>query len=105
MSKRDMTSEMASTLLAQIGRMNVFAISGGRTQLVDGTMILPVGSGYSVEIDLAANDTYTVRRVFKRGIKQWVKGELTGVYCDEIGERAYEASCFRSYEFPKEMAA
>lgn len=62
---------------------------------------LPVGSGYSVTVDLAANDTYTVRRVFKRGAKVWVKGEQTEVYCDEVGEIAYQASSFRSYDFPK----
>lgn len=101
MSKRPMTPEMAGVLLRQIGGGNVLAISGGRKKLIDGTLILPVGNGYSVEVDLAANDTYTVRRVFTRGIKRWVKGEATNVYNDQVGETAYQASSFRSYDFPQ----
>lgn len=89
------------TIARQIGRMNVLAISGGRVQHRETGVTLPVGSGYSVTVDLAANDTYTVRRVFKRGAKVWVKGEQTEVYCDEVGEIAYQASSFRSYDFPK----
>jgi hypothetical protein len=101
-----MNSEQATTLLAQIGRMTICAISGGRKYLNDGTLVLPVGCGYTVEIDyMEGSDDYTVRRVFTRGIKRWVKGELTNVYCDEIGEMAYQASSFRSYEFPKGAAA
>jgi hypothetical protein len=87
-------------LKQQIGHMNVLAISGGRTvTLLDGTVNLPVASGYSVNIALDANDTYTVRRMFKRGAKTWVKGERSNVYCDEIGEVAYKASCFRNGTF------
>lgn len=92
----------SSELVAQIGRMNIFAISGGRVIRRDTGVTLPVGSGYSVTIDLAENDTYTVRRVFKRGAKIWIKGELSEIYCDEVGEMAYQASSFRSYPFPKE---
>ena len=86
-------------LLQQVGRMNVFAISGGRVLRRETGVTLPISNGYSVTIDLAANDTYTVRRVFKRGPKVWLKGELEGVYCDEVGEAAYKASSFRSYPF------
>lgn len=92
-------------LLNQIGRMNVAAISGGRVNVYDDGVVLPVGSGYSVHVFLAADDTYTVRRVFKRGTKQWVKGEATGVYYDTVGETAYRASSFRSYEFGEEVTA
>jgi hypothetical protein len=105
-------------LLGQIGRMNVFAISGGRvyvdgetydrasntTQEVD----LPVSYGYRVRIRLGWDDTYTVERVIvkntKSGIKVTVKGSQEGVYCDEIGEVAYKASCFRNVEFGKVVA-
>jgi hypothetical protein len=87
-------------LVAQIGRMNVFAISGGRVTYSDTAVILPVGKGYRVEIELAADDTYTVRRVFVRGAKRFVKGEQTGVYCEDIGDVAYYASCFVNVDFP-----
>lgn len=102
-----MNTEQATTLIAQIGMMNILAISGGRKGLTpDGILVLPVSAGYRVEIEYNEGaDDYTVRRVFKRGTKKWVKGELTGVYCDEVGERAYEASSFRSYEFPKGESA
>lgn len=75
--------------LRQIGRMNIAAISGGRV----------IRNGYSVTVDLDASDTYVVRRVFKRGAKTWIKGERTYVYFDEVGETAYQASCFRNGEF------
>lgn len=94
-----MDTTQANELITQIGRMNILAISGGRKHLNGGTLVLPVGSGYTVEIDLDPSDTYTVRRVFTRGIKRWIKGEISGVYCDEIGEIAYRAHAFRSYEF------
>lgn len=84
-----------TTTLAQIGRVTVFAISGGRVRSEGETLVLPVGSGYSVEIDLdEGSDTYTVRRMFRRGGKAFPKGEQTYVYCDEVGEVAYRASCY-----------
>ncbi len=92
-------------LLAQIGRMNVLAISGGRVLAMATGVALPVSSGYWVTINLAADDTYTVRRVMKRGAKTWIKGELAGVYAGEVGEAAYQASSYKSYEFPKGTAA
>jgi hypothetical protein len=58
-----------------------------------------------VTVDYAWNDTYTVRRVFKRGAKVWVKGEATEVYFTEVGEMAYQAHAFRSYDFPKSGGA
>lgn len=88
-------------LLAQIGRMNIFAISGGRVQRMATGIALPVSSGYWVTVNLDGNDTYVVRRIMKRGMKTWVKGEVKGVYCDEVGELAYQASSYKSYDFPK----
>jgi hypothetical protein len=43
--------------------------------------------------------TYTVRRVFARAGKEWIKGVRTNIYGDQVGEAAYEASCFRNVEF------
>ena len=84
------------TLIAQIGRMNIMAISGLRVIRRDTGVTLPVGAGYSVTVDLDWGDEYVVRRVFKRGAKIWIKGEQRRVYCDEVGEVAYRASCFRN---------
>jgi hypothetical protein len=101
-----MDKEQCQELLAQIGRINVLCISGGRATLnEDGVLVLPVGKGYSVEIELTAWDDYTVRRVYKRGAKRWVKGELSGIYCDQIGEIAYQASCFVNVPFGQEATA
>lgn len=86
-------------LVRQIGRMNVLAISGGRVEVRETGITLPVGAGYRVTVDLDANDTYVVRRVFKRGSKVTIKGEQRDVYCEDVGEVAYKASSFRSYEF------
>ena len=93
-------------LITQIGRMNVFAISGGRVGVIvndDGETVeiqLPVAYGYRVRITLGWDDTYTVSRVIvkntKKGINEVIKGTVEGVYCENLGEVAYQASCFRS---------
>jgi hypothetical protein len=79
--------------LAQIGRQNLMAISGFRHSVEDGRLILPVSHGYSVSVELE-NDTYNVRRLFKRGGRVWVKGEARGVYAEQLSETCYRASCF-----------
>lgn len=99
-----MNTEILNTMSQQIGRMNIAAISGGRRVAVDErTLRLPVSNGYHVEVELMIDDTYTVRRVTIRKAKgipvRKIKGEVSGVYCDEVGEAAYQASSFRSYEF------
>jgi hypothetical protein len=96
----------ARVLKEQIGFWNLGAISGGRIQVLqeDGETVevrLPVSNGYFVQITLAANDTYTVSRVFKRSGKLINKGTVEGVYFDEVGEVAYQASCFRNVSFGK----
>jgi len=98
-------------LLAQIGKQNIFAISGGRVEIWrtnDGkaarTVTLPVSNGYSVEIYLAWDDTWTVTRQFKRKGQYSNKGTLEQIYPENIGEVVYRASCFRSYEFGKKVA-
>lgn len=96
------------TLLAQIGRDNVWAISGGRVGVwkPNGECMeveLPVSSGYLVRIVLAGDDTYTVERILRRRPKgqtarvDKVMGRMEGVYCDQVGEVAYYASCYRSH--------
>ena len=96
------------TLLDQIGIGNVLAISGGRVGVhrIEGEcweLDLPVSSGYLVRITLAGDDTYTVQRILKRRKKGesspsfTIKGEMRGVYCDQVGEVAYYASCYKSY--------
>jgi hypothetical protein len=86
----------ARTLAAQIGPRTILAISGGRIYVRETGVTLPVSNGYRVTVDLAGNDTYTVRRVFTRAGKTWIKGERSDVYCEQVGEVAYQASCFRN---------
>jgi len=89
-------------LLAMIGHRNVLAISGGRVlRHTRGGVTLPVGHGYSVIIDLGADDTWTVRRVFKRGSKIFLHGEEAGVYSEQLGDAAYRASCYVNVAFGK----
>jgi len=97
-------------LKAQLGMFNIYAISGGRFYIDGATLFedgqtqqveLPVAYGYRVRIRLAWDDTYTVQRVIvkntKKGISENIKGTVEGVYCDQVGEVAYYASCFRSH--------
>lgn len=95
---KHMSPEMAQETLRQIGRMNVFAISGGRAVRTTHTLILPVRYGYKVVVSVAGNDTYTVRRLFVRGTKVFLHGERTEVYCEQLGDVCYYASCYVSYD-------
>lgn len=87
-----------ATMLEQIGRRNLAAISGLRVGVYDDTTVsLPVGSGYSVEVEYVPGvDLYDVRRVFRRGLRSWVKDQWHGVYAEQLGEVAYRASCFEN---------
>ncbi|NBT67710.1 MAG: hypothetical protein EBT78_08125 [Betaproteobacteria bacterium] len=96
--------EQAKVIVSQLGRNNLFAISGGRVIYRETGITLPVSYGYSVTIDLE-NDLYIVRRVFKRGGKVTIKGEVKGVYCDQLGELAYQAHAYKSYDFPRRSSA
>jgi hypothetical protein len=58
----------------------------------------PNDHGYSVTVDLAADDTYVGRRIFTRGAKVWTKGERSNIYADQVSEVAYYASYFRSHD-------
>ena len=87
----------AKVIRDQIGMMNVFAISGGRWTARETGITLPVSNGYSVTVDLTAGDMYTVRRVYTRAGKVTIKGEYTDVFWTEVGERAYQASCFHNW--------
>lgn len=92
-------------IVHQVGR-NIFAISGGRVgahyepdgQFIDG-IEMPAGKGYYVVVVLAANDTYTVTREFRRAGKVFGKGTVADVYFTEIGEVAYQASCYQNVDF------
>ena len=97
---------IADAIRIQIGSMTICAISGGRMAPLfdeDGVIFglrLPVSNGYAVEVELDyGSDTYTVRRVFTRAGKRFVKGELRYVYCDQVSDVAYAASNFRSDDF------
>jgi hypothetical protein len=99
LSVHDMSTN--ETTLRQIGRMNVLAISGGRVTVVDeNTIRLPVSSGYRVEVEYVPGvDLYTVRRIMVRCAKTWNKGEDTHVYADQLGDTAYRAHAYKSYDF------
>lgn len=84
------------TIVRQIGTMNVLAISGGRVSALPDGIELPVGAGYRVRVRLTPADDYTVERVFVRSGQVFSKGTENNVYCDEVGEFAYRASCFRN---------
>jgi len=98
-------------LIDQIGRMNIFAISGGRvgvTKNNQGETVeveLKVGKGYRVSISLGWDDTWTVSRQFVRKGIVSDKGTLTGVFADQVGEIAYKASCFVNVQFGEKVKA
>lgn len=90
-------------LLAQLGTRNVLGISGGRiSHRRTGVTLLVTGS-WMVTVDLAADDTYYVRRVRKFGPHCWgTVGAQSQVYCEDVAEVAYNASCFVNIAFGKD---
>lgn len=97
---RETGPDQRREIVRQIGDQpfgNLAAISGHRVIPLPDGVELPVSNGYSVKVRLAGNDTYTVQRVFTRAGKEVVKGERTDVYCEDVGQAAYYASCFRSH--------
>jgi hypothetical protein len=96
-------------LIDQIGRMNFYAISGGRLSVwqPEGETVevmFPAGAGYYIRVTLAWDDTYTVSRLFKRKGSFINKGTIEGVYCDQIGEIVYQAACWRTPNFGYQVA-
>jgi hypothetical protein len=86
----------AKTLLKQIGTMNFLAISGGRFMTYNSTVFLPVAKGYYVAVTLTAADDYTVSRIFVRAGKVTVKHVSEYVFAENVGEIAYQVSCFEN---------
>ena len=111
MSKQEGRPFNEDELIDQIGRMNIFAISGGRvgvTKNNQGETVeveLKVGKGYRVSISLGWDDTWTVSRQFVRKGIVSDKGTLTGVFADQVGEIAYKASCFVNVQFGEKVKA
>jgi len=94
----DQERQVQKEIIRQLGTMNILSISGGRVQARGLRVKLPVSNGYSVLIEYDEGmDTYTVSRIFKRGNSEWIKGQLSNVYCDQLAEVAYKAGMFRSY--------
>lgn len=91
-------TELHMTIAKQIGMGNILSISGGQVRAIESGIELPVSQGYSVRVVLTAADDYTVSRMFRRGGKEWVKGSMNRVYCDQVGEAAYRAGMFRSFD-------
>lgn len=91
------TTEQRQEMVQQIGQ-NILPISGGRVRGIPDGIELPCGGGFTVRIQLTAADDYVVSRVFRRAGKEFLHGQRAGVYCDEVSEVAYYASCFRSYD-------
>ena len=89
----------AKVLFSQIGTMNIMAISGGLVIPRKTGITLPVGHGYSVEIDLNFMDFYDVKRVYTEGTTRIIKGEVEDVDCTQVGEAAYRASCYVNVSF------
>lgn len=98
MMKVKVDGEQRREMVAQINRMTLLSISGGRVKPVESGIELPVSNGYAVRIELTAMDYYEVSRVFKRGQKEFIKGVRSDVDCFQLSEAAYFASCFRSYD-------
>ena len=81
-----------STLLAAPGRARGFYVD-------DATIGFKVGQGYVVTVTLDPSDTYTVRRCTLRKGALTTKGEQTMVYCEELSDTFWNASCYVNVTF------
>ena len=91
--------EMRKTICEQIGFGNILSISGGRVIPTDTGINLPVSHGYHVHVEYNEGcDDYTITRIFKRGNKEFIRGRVKHVYCDQVGELAYRAGMFHSWD-------
>lgn len=97
-AKWEIKSEERSAIINQIGFWNLAAISGGRVRPLPDGIEMPAGAGYVVRVHLTPGDDYTVERVFVRKGVEHPHGARERVYADQVGEMAYRASCFRSYD-------
>jgi hypothetical protein len=93
-------------LNAQVGWMNIFAISGGRVVVLnnsDGDTVgvaYPIDATRRVEVVLDYNDTYIVSRVryVVRGSNantEVIEHYQDGIFCDFVGETALRTSCWK----------
>lgn len=91
--------QMRKEILRQIGAGTILGISGGRVAPIDTGIELPVSNGYRVRVEYNEGwDDYTVTRVLKRGDKEFIKGQVEHVYCDQVSQMAYRAGMFRSWD-------
>ena len=96
----------ANEISRQIGAGAVLAISGGRQYVIKNDadevvgLRLPIDGTRRVDIVLDWDDTYIVRRM-RRVVAgkligtDFVEFDRHGVYCDEVAEVAYAASCWK----------
>jgi hypothetical protein len=96
-----------SVIARQIGAANILAISGGPVFPIFSSesndrvgLRLPIDGTRRIDVILDWSDTYSVRRIrtitkgSQRG-QDVVEFERSDVYCDEVGEVAYAASCWK----------
>jgi hypothetical protein len=99
---RPCNDEMRKQIAQQIGR-NIWGISGGVIWPMHFGIAMPAGKGYIVLVELQADDTYRVTRAFKRGHVLAFKGTQYGIYCEDVAEIAYCASCYVNVQFPLKL--
>jgi hypothetical protein len=93
-------------VIAQMGKMNFFAVCGGKWAKVNASdgvtigLLMPCGESRAVEVVLNFLDVYEVRRVRRvnRGDNKGslvVEYEVLDVYCENLGDAVYSASCWK----------
>ena len=101
------TPQILITMMDQIGERTLLAVSGGRYIVRDSeTLRLPAGSGYHVDIRYnRGQDLYEVTRAFVRDGITHAKGTRTGIFCDQLAETVWDASCYVNVPFGEDEDA
>jgi hypothetical protein len=93
-------------IIRQIGKWNLLAISGGLWGAIKDSegyevgVFMPCSRNRMVEVILDFSDTYTVKRtrrvlVGANAGTTITEYETSFIYCDQVGEVAYQASCWK----------
>ena len=90
--------QAATTILDQIGGQTLTAICGGRARCavlsLDGrpAVEIPSSDGRLIQVIVAPDGTYTVRRLKRDGEYDTVKHQVTGVACGQLGDIVWRAA-------------
>ena len=94
------TRERQITILRHIGIATIAAVSDGKAVAIPGGVEIPAGDQYYVRIEPDRDGTYTVTRLYRRGV-DYLHGWCERVPSNQLAEVVFRASCHHIYNHNK----